>query len=272
MSKRNKDTGEDISLFPFLAVLACVIGTLTMIIAALAVQSLDNETVERAIEYENKQEELTANMAELEKLKAELKKREDKIKKEHSSEQKRLEDARKRLKELLAQMEKTEKELEKISIEGPKVDVAAMAEDVTKMEEELKMRREKIAQLQKVIDERKLPPKESEVSILPGGSGVGFTPSFVECDDGRVVIHEDGKTIPVRTAELNTNPDFAKILAKVKGQKDGTLVFLIRDDGLGTYNTARNFANAKGVKNGKLPVIGDGRVDLSYFTKKAKNS
>ncbi|MEW4455055.1 hypothetical protein AB1L30_20475 [Bremerella sp. JC817] len=272
MAKRNKDTGEDISLFPFLSVLACVIGTLTMIIAAIAVQSLDNDAVDQAIEYQKKEEQLATDTAELEKLRNELKKKEAELKREQSSEQKKLEDAKKRLAELLAKLEKTESQLQNISIEGPKVNVAAQTEEISKMEDELKSRREKIAQLQKQIDERKLPPKESEVSILPGGSGVGFKPSFIECDDGRIVIHEDGKTIPVRTAELNTNPDFAKMLEKVKNQKDGTLVFLIRDDGLSTYNTARNFANSKGVKNGKLPVIGDGRVDLSYFTKQAKNS
>ena len=120
--------------------------------------------------------------------------------------------------------------------------------------------------------ERKSPPEEAEVSIVPGGSGVGFTPTFVECDEGRIVIHDGGKTTPVRTAELNTNPDFAKVLEEVKSDEKGTLVFLIRDDGLSTYHTARNFANTKGVRNGKLPVIGDGRIDLSYFKKQAKNS
>ncbi|PQO31181.1 hypothetical protein C5Y96_12590 [Blastopirellula marina] len=272
MAKGRQAEGEDISLFPFLSVLACVIGTLAMVIATIAVQSLDNDAVDAAMEYQKKEKELQAETAELDKLRDQLKKREEQIKRENSSEQKKLEDAKKKLAELLAKLEETQTKLQNISIEGPKVNVAALTEEVGTMEEELKGRREKIAQLTKLIAERKLPPKEAENSILPGGSGVGFKPSFIECDDGRIVIHEDGKTIPVRTAELNTNPDFAKMLDKVKGQKDGTLVFLIRDDGLSTYNTARNYANAKGVKNGKLPVIGNGRVDLSYFTKQAKNS
>src|SRR5690606_26111559 len=114
MSKRNQEGGEDISLFPFLSVLACVIGTLTMIIAAIAVQALDNDTVETAIEYQQKEEALKEQNLELEKLRSELKKKEAEIKATQSEEQKRLQDAKKRLAELLAQLEKTQAELQNI--------------------------------------------------------------------------------------------------------------------------------------------------------------
>ncbi|MFI4876177.1 MAG: hypothetical protein ACIALR_12590 [Blastopirellula sp. JB062] len=268
MARRAKDDGDEVSLFPFLSVLACVIGTLTMIIAAIAVQALDNDTVDQAIKYEEKKAELAEADEELAKLTAELKKKESQLKAEQSSEQKKLQDAKKRLAELLAKLDETQSKLSQISLDGPKVDLAGEAETIAEMEKELKSRREKIAQMEKEIADRKLPPKESEVSILPGGSGVGFDPSFVECDDGRIVIHDGGKTTPVRTNELNTNPDFAKLLAKVKANPKGSLVFLIRDDGLSTYQAAQKYAAAKEVKNGKLPVIGDGRIDLSYFKKK----
>lgn len=268
MSSRPRDDGEDISLFPFLSVLACVIGTLTMIIAAIAVQALDNDTVEAALEYQSKQAELDERHQELQQLRNQLKQRQS----EQSEEYQRVEELKKRLAALLAQLEETQGKLQTISIEGPKVDVAAQTEEVAQMEAELQSRREEIAQLEAQIAERNLPPEESQVSILPGGSGVGFAPWFVECDDGRIVIHDGDKTTPVRTAELNTNPDFAKVLEEVKAHDNGTLVFLIRDDGLGTYHAARNFANSKGVRNGKLPVIGDGRIDLSYFKKQAQSS
>ncbi|EAQ81196.1 hypothetical protein [Blastopirellula marina] len=268
MAKRSQDGGDDVSLFPFLSVLACVIGTLTMIIAAVAVQALDNDTVDQAIKYEEKKAELAETDAALAKLNAELKKKEAQLKSEQSAEQKKLADAKKRLAELLAKFDEAQSKLSQISLDGPKVDLAGEAESIKEMESELKSKREKIAQMEKEIADRKLPPKESEVSILPGGSGVGFDPTFIECDESRIVIHDGAKTTPVRTNELNTNPDFAKALAEVKANPKGSLVFLIRDDGLSTYWSARNFARAKGVKNGKLPVIGDGRIDLSYFKKK----
>jgi len=269
MSSRPKDDGEDISLFPFLSVLACVIGTLTMIIAAVAVSALDNDAVDAALEYQQKETELKTQHEDLLQLKDKLETEKSQLQESQSEEQKRIDDAKKRLAQLLAQLEKTEAELETISVDGPKVDVAAQTEQVEQMEQELKQRREKLAQMEKEIEDRNLPPKESEVSILPGGSGLGFNPYFVECDNGRVVIHEGQERIPVRTAELNTNPKFAKLLEDVKKDNKGTLVFLIRDDGLSTYHQARNFANSESVKNGKLPVIGDGRIDLSYFQRKA---
>ncbi|MCC9605017.1 hypothetical protein LOC68_25075 [Blastopirellula sp. JC732] len=268
MAKRAQDGGDDVSLFPFLSVLACVIGTLTMIIAAVAVQALDNDTVDQAMKYEEKKAELANADEELAQLNAELKKKETEIQKENSAEQKKLDDAKKRLAELLAKLEETQLKLDQISLDGPKVDLAGEAETLKEMEAELKSRREKIAQMEKEVADRKLPPKESEVSILPGGSGVGFDPSFIECDDGRIVIHEGDKTTPVRTNEMNTNPVLIKLLETVKANPKGQIVFLIRNDGLSTYYSARNLVNAKQVKNGKLPVVGDGRIDLSYFKEK----
>jgi len=270
MARRKADGGEDISLFPFLSVLACVIGTLTMIIAAVAVSALDNDTVDQALEYQEKKTQLDKENEELKELEKLFKKKQSELEKNQSEEQKRVKDLKDKLAELLAQLKETDKKLANISLDGNKIDVAVNNEDVEAMKSELKERREKIAQMEKEIADRNLPPEESEVSILPGGSGVGFNPSFVECDNGRVVIHEGAKTTPIRTAELNTSPKYAEILDEVKKDDKGSLIFLIRDDGLGTYYRARDLANAKQVKNGKLPVVGDGRIDLSYFGKAKK--
>jgi hypothetical protein len=47
------------------------------------------------------------------------------------------------------------------------------------------------------------------------------------------------------------------------------MVFLIRPDGVNTYNVARDIARQHYVKNGKLAVGGQGEIDLSRFYRKS---
>jgi len=57
-----------VSLFPFLSILACVIGTLTLLITALALGQMDNDAVASAEEFERKQQQLEADLAKLERI------------------------------------------------------------------------------------------------------------------------------------------------------------------------------------------------------------
>ena len=45
MGRRRKSDAESVSLFPFLSILACVIGVLTLMITALALGQMDTEEV-----------------------------------------------------------------------------------------------------------------------------------------------------------------------------------------------------------------------------------
>ena len=178
--------------------------------------------------------------------------------------------ARKRLEELLKKIE----ELQKIGakpmevVEVPEVKGELHKQAINDMQAELKGVKEQLAQLEKDLDERKLPPEESEVSVLPGGSGIGFEPVFVECSAKSVVLHTSDDPEHIAIGGLEGNESFVKLLAHVAASPKRTLVFLIRDNGLGTYYNARDLENWSEVRNGKLPVIGQGRLDLTYFTKK----
>jgi hypothetical protein len=126
--------------------------------------------------------------------------------------------------------------------------------------------KERLAQLDKELEERNKPPVESEVSVLPGGSGLGFTPVFVECTGGSAVIHDGDAQPRILATELPQDETFLRILAEVAASPKKTVIFLIRENGLGTYRTARDLANVHEDRNGKLPVIGKGRLDLSHFS------
>jgi len=42
----------------------------------------------------------------------------------------------------------------------------------------------------------------------------------------------------------------------------------LRNDSLATYRMVKGICDKNGVRNGKLPAIGNGRLDFSHFRKK----
>jgi len=56
-------------------------------------------------------------------------------------------------------------------------------------------------------------------------------------------------------------------LTEVAASPKKRVIFLIRDNGLGTYRTARSLADQHAAVHGALPVIGQGRLDLSHFNR-----
>jgi uncharacterized membrane protein (DUF106 family) len=284
MARRRGEEDEGVSLFPFLSIIACVIGVLTLLISTLSLAQMgSNENVAELEYFEDLQRDLKELQEEIERLKKQLD--EDALRKanEMDEEQRALAAARQRLDQLLKRIIELRKLLEQLQQnaqaardkaadaakagDAMRDELTGLKEQITKLQEDLASHKEQIAQLEKELDERKKPPKESEVSVLPSGSGLGFKPVFAECTGGSVVLHQADKQPRIRAADLAQNEDFLKLLSEVAASPKTTLVFLIRDNGLGTYHTARGLADEHEARNGKLPVIGQGRLDLSYFTK-----
>lgn len=270
MAGRRRAEADDISLFPFLSILASIIGVLTLLISTMALTQMDSEDFASLEQFEKVQRDLKAMLEEIERLKKEMD--EDALRRV-SEMDKTVRDlivARKRLEELLKKIE----ELQKVGakpmevVEVPEVDAELHKQAITEMQAELKGVKEQLAQLEKDLKERKKPAEESVVSVLPGGSGVGFEPVFVECTSKSVVLHTTEDPEHIAIGGLEGSEAFAKLLAHVRASPKRTLVFLIRDNGLGTYRKARDLALWAEARNGKLPVLGQGRLDLAYFLKK----
>ena len=60
---------------------------------------------------------------------------------------------------------------------------------------------------------------------------------------------------------------YLALLDEVAASKDRVVPFLLREDGIVTYNQARGVAQARYARNGKLPVLGKGKLDLTLFKK-----
>ncbi len=245
---------DAVSLFPFLSVLACVIGTLTLMIMALALSQMDTEEVSGAEDHE-------AVKRELEEVQEEIKQLVDKVG--------NLDETTRELSESRQQKDKLETELVQLADTMPEepetVDLAPRLADLKTLEAELAEIEKQIVPMDEELKKRTAPPEEAVVMIRPGGSGVDIEPTFVECRADSIVLYESDPPKRIPKSEIATNTVYLDLLDHIAANKKRSIIFLIRDDAIGTYSAARNVARGKYARNGKLPVIGHGQLDLSMF-------
>jgi len=264
LARRPRTSDDDISLFPFLSIIACVIGVLTMMIATLALAQTDTPDVAQIESFEQDQKSLERTKARIEQIKLEIS---DSLKIREQQQQNDINKAE--ITKMLAELEAVEKELaeqKKIEIVIPKVDPKARetASDMQTQFEQLEM---EIAQLEKDLKERK-DKSEANVTVLPQGSGLNFKPHFVECAADSFVMHTQTPVKRIRTANAAKAKEFIDLMQLAANGKNDSIVFLVRSDGLGTFRTLKKLCDQRNIRNGKLPVVGQGRIDLSAFTNK----
>ncbi len=263
MARRPNGGDDDISLFPFLSIVACVIGVLTLMIATVTVQQMNTADAALITAYEHTEQAIVTRNEELKRLKQLL---DEKLGKAMSQMHQQTEANEKELERLVKELEKANAELEKmkeVKVVIPTLD-PSKRESVTSMKGELKELTEKIAQLEKDLSGRK-EASQSRVTVLPGGSGVDFKPHFIECAESSLVLHDLDPPKTIRVNEMVTDKDFLAILGKVANSTNDTIVFLLRSNALGTYNAVKKLCDDRSIRNGRLPVVGDGKVDLSSF-------
>ncbi len=106
--------------------------------------------------------------------------------------------------------------------------------------------------------------------IRPAGTGRDMVAFFVECADSGIVLFEGDEPKRIRTADIGVDPDYQALLQKVSTTDKGIIIFLMRENGLGTFYAAKGVADERGIRTGKLPVIGQGNIDLTAVQKKQR--
>ncbi len=264
---RRKNEGETISLFPFMSILVCLIGSLTLMIAIQLGGQANSEQSKEEIERYEKYTELKAmmeqNQAELESLKKLL-----------SDAERAQAEIRLAASEAAALEKKQKDELNRVGAAGYEkllAESARLRARLTEIEADPTKLQKTVEELQKEVQRRKAGPEEAIVQIRPGGTGLDIVPTFVECAAGSVLIHEGKEPQRIRTADLNKEDgDFHKLLDRVAGTPKGQIILLVRPDGVGTFNVARDAARTHFgpngyCKTGKLPVPSQGKIDLNVF-------
>ncbi|MBC8351059.1 MAG: hypothetical protein H8E66_03680 [Planctomycetes bacterium] len=274
MARRPPVEDDDVSLFPFLSIICAIIGVLTLMIAAVTLGQMNQddvkEAVENAITMDQIQKELAEAEDSVEELSIQLDKEKAKLLDNASSRQNELVKSRGELEALMKKLADAKKKTEdqkKIKIVIPEVP-PGQRETVADMQGQLKEIRDRLALLQRNLDEKKKPPEEAQVSILPGGTGLSFTPNFIECTAGAIVLHTEEPPLRIRNAEISANKIFVALLEKVANNKSQSVIFLLRSDSLGTYGLVKKLCDDNEVRNGKLPAVGNGRLDLRHFRNK----
>ncbi|MGJ8643421.1 MAG: hypothetical protein ACSHX9_08450 [Luteolibacter sp.] len=267
MPKRRTSNDEGVSLFPFMSILACLIGILTLMISVtMQLKQMDNagrteEEKARAIENrdlikeEKKLEEENANL-------------EKKLERENAAalELAKLEDRKIILRTQLDEAQKdpkqTDAELQKL-IEQLKQETVALKNARPPLDQRLK-------ELKAELAKRKDPPKPVEsVVIKPGGTGISAASRlfFVECNSsGAVILSGKHSSKNIATDAISKSTDYKSFLEEVKRTRDSMVLFLVRRSGNNAYRWAAGIAESEfEVLIGKLPVPNDGKIDLSLF-------
>ncbi|WP_339731621.1 hypothetical protein [uncultured Gimesia sp.] len=259
MVKKKQNDTETVSLFPFLSILACVIGVLTLMITAMALSQMDqqDDVWKRVEEFEQEQQKITEKQENIDEVKSQI------------------EDLSKLNRDLILALEELKKlKQEKTKIPNditPEEKVKLLAES-NRLEKRVEAIKDEPMMLQKEIDKLKVElnkrenPVAAEVRIQPGGTGVDLNPTFIECTkNGILVLDGPSKDLRVRRDDLRKSLPFVELLDKIGAQNKGTVIFLIREDAVYTYNIASSVARSRYCPNGKLPVEGNGKIDLSKF-------
>lgn len=260
-----------ISLFPFMSILACVIGILTLMISvATALKSQDTggrtrEELERARAFQK----LEAGAKRTEEELAELQQQQA----EAGSASQRMKELQDRIATLRRQMEGPEaknpaaasRNLQK-QLEDMLAQLAQLAKDRPALEA-------KVAQIKAELERRKMDAgaKPPPVIVQPGGTGSATSGAklfFVECTGEGIAVHQDGKTFRVTSNAIGADAGYNEFLTSVKRTPKALLIFLVREDGHGAWTRGAGLAESRfEIKTGKLPVPGKGDLDLTRFTR-----
>jgi hypothetical protein len=254
MSTRRSDRDVTSSLFPFLSVLACVIGTLTLLIAALALGQLAQDLLTERNQplREQELEEQTAALLRAEALLEEA----DRVHQERAA-------AEAELRHLGIRPEASEKERRR-SVETRLTAPRIAQRLATLRREETELDAAVIGARTALVAER--PGKNSgRIRILPHGSARPLLPFFVECrkEGVRVYTKTLRESYYLSRGTIEDTAEFRRYVQRIRNVRRATIIFLIRGDGVETYHWAANMVGRSYVRHAKLPLPGDGDLEFA---------
>ena len=259
-----------VSLFPFMSILASLIGILSLLIglsmaANQKKEGMTEEEVKRAQERKSLAFLLKQKKDELDKIKPEPTK--------NNLDALELE----KLKLLLLELEKQKIELDKVKLSPEdelKAKIQLYSEEKIAIEKGHPPMQKKIEELKaKVAALKEKPVPKESVKIKPPKIGVKAPRNlfFVECNSAGIVLRGTGdetKNIPFESIKSGSSVEFHDycINAKQSSGEDYVILFLVRKGGVLAYNYANALAELDfKVKTSKLPIPNDGKIDLSGF-------
>ncbi len=232
--RRGDDSSLGGSLFPFLSVLACVIGALSLLIAGLSIGEMSaSEDDFDWVAWHELTGALADDSAAIETLEM------------------RIADGRVRI----------------AASEGSR-ELARIEQQIGDLEDQHGDLIEEIRRQKDAVEQARasMPPvQEPHIIVQPSGRRLGGQPFFVECTNDALLVHKIGASWHVPVLKEEMAREFRSFLRGVRSKPGAMVIFLIRPDGVRLYGRAARMADGVGVRHGKLPIPGQGRIDLGLF-------
>lgn len=272
MARARPRNDPEISLFPFLSILVSLIGALVLLIVVLTV--LQSMFVDgRSIEEFARARTAMELMAQMEQQREELEGWQVEIAAAQATAG-QLEEARERYVVLRRRLENLEEEAEELQrthaeLQRELEDVIRQLADLARQEPDLKSA---IARLIAELERRKANLEaEPTLVVQPAGAGLMREQQnlyFVEATARGIIVHgEEGEEPLIVTSDsIGSDSEYDRFLSRVAREEDSMIIFLLRPDGMTAYERGAGWAESQfEVRHGRLPLPGQGEVDLSLF-------
>jgi hypothetical protein len=242
-----------VSLFPFMSVLACTIGALTLLLVAMSLAAVGKTDAATRAYDETKRSTQVDRLLLDEELERLI-----------------------RAEELWSQVDEAlvarglaagisqstiDRELDRA---GRRAVVALALEGIEAQTREIESDRNSIETTVDVLESRR---ETLPILIDPTGLSRHLEPYFVECDAGGVTAYraKDDFQYFVPKDDLSSSGDFGRYLRRVRAVPGALLVLLVRPDGISTSTRAERIARAAGIRVARLPLPGNGALDWSLL-------
>jgi hypothetical protein len=278
MVKRRKHRSDEIMLIPFLDILCSLIGVLVLIIVVLVVAQTQRisgrtrEEIERAEKYQKMAEQkkvLSQKATDVAQKSATLKE----VQTNSETKKQLAEKLERELVEKKADVQK--KQASATQVQKEIADLQTEIRGLTTQEPDLRKKMEELlAELAKLQGPKNNDPN---VQIVPTGTGSGAPGSvfFIDTAADKLTFYWNEKEHSVVSAVpevIVKDEAFNNFLAEVKKIPNSKLVFVMRDDGLRSYNLGAGWAQSaphsyRVEQVGKMPVPGHGELDMQVFSR-----
>ena len=253
MPRPRKRSATALSLFPFLSILACIIGTLTLLITATAIGEIADpvdETLhaERLAENQEKRAEVS-RLAKLADDTASLEAANAAAEAERSelatrrSELGHLPD---RVRPLRAALTRAESRVDEL-----RGQLEASLAEQSSLEDRYRRRRDR--------------QERSPIALEPAGSGRNLVPHFIECRSDEIVLYDgpDRRPRQVPRTRIATSLELRDFLGRVRATREASAILLNRPSGVASCRAVEQQATLHRARHGRMPIPETGDLDFS---------
>ena len=255
---KSKKAEIEISLFPFLSILACVIGILVLILCTVVISQIDPEGVEEVKKQNEENQQRKEKLDKLEIARLELEK---KLKEVEARLNKKV--------DFTADLKKTQQTLAQLNkeLESKK----NKSSEVSKLSKELVLKikqketllasmkeKEKLHKALMAAIEKEKERIHSKLKLESTGSGflASFSPIYVDCTQKGISVVTDSKTLEIPRGSIPKQKEWVALMKKTAASKKGIFVFLVRPnyEAVSNYWYAKSICEKNGAKTSKIPL------------------